>query len=106
MEGFSSGERAYAFTQARIADLEPSTKPNRLLVLDEFGAYVAADRLPDLADFLANEARGVADQVLVILPLHVDYRNELDSTVGQLRTQYEKRLTQIEDRGYCAVELT
>ena len=33
MEGFSSGERAYAFTQARIADLEPSNKPNRLLVL-------------------------------------------------------------------------
>ena len=106
MEGFSSGQRAYAFTQARIADLEPSRKPNRLLVLDEFGAYVAADRLPDLADFLAHEVQEVADQVLVILPLHVDYRKELDSTVGKLRIQYEERLAQIEERGYCAVELT
>lgn len=106
MEGFSSGERAYAFTQARIADLEPPTKPNRLLVLDEFGSYVAADRLPDLADFLAHEVQGVADQVLVILPLHVDYRKELDSTVGKLRAQYEERLAQIDERGYCAVELT
>ena len=107
MEGFSSGERAYAFTQARIADLEPSDKPNRLLVLDEFGAYVAADRLPDLADFLKNEVQGiVADQVIVILPLHVDYRNELSNTVGELRARYEERLEQIEQRGYCAVELT
>lgn len=107
MEGFSSGERAYAFTQARIADLEPCDKPNRLLVLDEFGAYVAADRLPDLADFLKNEVQGtVADQVIVILPLHVDYRNELSNTVGELRARYEERLEQIERRGYCAVELT
>jgi hypothetical protein len=107
MEAFSSGERAYAFTQARIADLEPSEKPNRLLVLDEFGAYVAADRLPDLADFLANEVQGVvADQVLVILPLHVDYGNELANTVGELRARYEERLEQIKQRGYCAVELT
>jgi len=63
MEAFSSGERAFAFTQARIADLEPSSKPNRLLILDEFGAYVSADRLPDLASFLASYVDDFAEQV-------------------------------------------
>jgi hypothetical protein len=106
MEAFSSGERAFAFTQARIADLDPSDKPNRLLVLDEFGAYVAADRLPELASFLAGEIEGgVADQVVVILPLHVDYASEIGDTRGELRSRYEDRLAQIRERGYCAVKL-
>ena len=105
MDAFSSGERAFAFTQARIADLEPSNKPNRLLVLDEFGAYVAADRLPDLATFLATETQDVADQVIVILPLHVDYEAEIGETRGELRARYEERLSQIESQGYCAVSL-
>ena len=105
MEAFSSGERAFAFTQARIADLEPPGKPNRLLVLDEFGAFVAADRLPDLASFLADGVARVADQVLVILPLHVNYATEIGDTRGDLRRRYEDRLVQITDRGYCAVKL-
>jgi hypothetical protein len=106
MEAFSSGERAFAFTQARIVDLISPNKPNRLLVLDEFGAYVAADRLPDLATFLATEIEDVADQVVVILPLHVDYKSEISDTRGELRARYEDRLAQIEERGYCAVMLT
>lgn len=105
MEAFSTGERAFAFTQARIADLEVSAKPNRLLVLDEFGAFVAADRLPDLADFLANDAARVADQVVVILPLHVNYEAEIGETRGALHERYAERLKQITDRGYCAVPL-
>ena len=105
MEAFSSGERAFAFTQARIADLEPPGKPNRLLVLDEFGAFVAADRLPDLASFLARGVERVADQVLVILPLHVDYEAEIGDTKGDLRSRYQERLAQINHRGYCAVKL-
>lgn len=105
MEAFSTGERAFAFTQARIADLEPSGKPNRLLVLDEFGAFVAADRLPDLASFLATDVERVADQVLVILPLHVNYEAEIEDTRGQLRERYADRLAQITARDYCAVKL-
>lgn len=105
MEAFSSGERAFAFTQARIADLEPSSKPNRLLILDEFGAYVSADRLPDLASFLAGYVDNFVDQVIVILPLHVDYAAEINETRGELRARYEERLSQIRQRGYCAVEL-
>lgn len=105
MEAFSSGERAFAFTQARIADLEPSERPNRLLVLDEFGAFVAADRTSDLAVFLAHEVDRVADQVVVILPLHVNYEAEIKDTRGDLRNRYEDRLSQIMNRGYCAVSL-
>jgi hypothetical protein len=105
MEAFSTGERAFAFTQARIADLEPPENPNRLLVLDEFGAFVAADRLPDLASFLAEDVGRVADQVVVVLPLTVDYEAEIGDTRGELRARYEERLAQITVRGYCAVTL-
>lgn len=106
MEAFSTGERAFAFTQARIADLEVSPKPNRLLVLDEFGAFVAADRFPELATFLASESTTrIADQVLVILPLHVDYQAEIADTRGALQERYSQRLEQINERDYCAVPL-
>jgi hypothetical protein len=106
MEAFSTGERAFAFSQARLADLEVSTKPNRLLVLDEFGAFVAADRLPELAAFLSSEATSrVADQVVVILPLQVNYEAEIADTTGTLRERYAQRLEQINERSYCAVLL-
>ena len=107
LSSYSTGEQAYAFTQARILDLEPSVKPNRLLVLDEFGAFVSADRIPELAEFLASGiVRDQVGQVVVILPLQVDYEAEIGNTLGDLRTRYEDRLGQIQSRGYCAVELT
>jgi hypothetical protein len=106
MASFSTGQQAFAFTQARISDLQPSSKPNRLLVLDEFGAFVSADRMPDLAAFLTTEAvTRVADHVLVILPLQVNYETEIENTLGDLRTAYEERLEQIRAMNYCAVEL-
>lgn len=106
LAGFSTGEQAFAYTQARILDLPPSEKPNRLLFLDEFGAFVAADRLPALAEFLGgDEVHKLVDQVVVILPLHVDYEMEVAETTGELRKRYEQRLEQITESGYCAVEL-
>jgi hypothetical protein len=105
-QSFSTGEQAFAFTQARIRELEPPAQPNRLLVLDEFGAFVAADRLPLLIDFLADEALGaICDQVLVILPLQVDYAADLEYTTGTLADRYEDRARQIAECGYCAVPL-
>lgn len=107
LSSYSTGEQAFAFTQARILDLEASTKPNRILVLDEFGAFVSADRIPELAEFLGSKAvRERVGQVVVILPLQVDYEAEIGNTLGDLRTRYEERLGQIKGRGYCAVELT
>jgi hypothetical protein len=106
LDAFSSGEQTFAFTQARIRQLEPPGRPNSLLVLDEFGAFVSAERLPALADFLASEdVRKVADQVLVILPLQVDYAAEVGQTTGRLQERYAERAKQIQERDYCAVPL-
>jgi hypothetical protein len=103
---FSTGEQAFAFTQARILELEPSNRPNRLLVLDEFGAFVAADRMPDLAEFLrSQQVAPIADQVLVILPLQTDYEAELEDTTGDLRSRYEERVSQLQAREYYTQEL-
>lgn len=98
---FSTGEQAFAFTQARVLELEPSNRPNRLLVLDEFGAFVAADRMPDLADFLRGpDVAPIADQVLVILPLQLDYEAELENTTGELRARFDARAKELRDRNY------
>ena len=107
LSSYSTGEQAFAFTQARILDLEPTAKPNRLLVLDEFGAFVSAERIPDLAEFLGSSTvRERAGQVVVILPLQVDYESEIENTLGALQVRYQERLSQIRTRGYCAVELS
>jgi hypothetical protein len=103
---FSTGEQAFAFTQARILELPHSPRPNRLLVLDEFGAFVAADRMPALARFLADDkVRRIVDQVLVILPLQANYADELNETTGDLHERYAERIRQIDARGYFTVPL-
>lgn len=107
LASYSTGEQAFAFTQARIADIEPNEKPNRVLFLDEFGAFVSADRMPDLAAFLSSDTvKQIANQVVVVLPLQVDYEAELENTRGSLRSKYEDRSAQIKQRGYSAVELS
>jgi chromosome segregation ATPase len=105
LEAFSTGEQALAFTQARIADLPAPTTPNRLLVLDEFGAFVSAERFPDLVDFL-KDIREEADQIVVVLPLQVDYQKELPQTTGELRERYTARVDALAGRGYFTEELT
>jgi hypothetical protein len=68
---FSSGEQAFAFTRARVAQLDRivDVAANRLIALDEFGAYLDAERLRGLAEFLTQrEQHTPRDQVLVILP--------------------------------------
>lgn len=104
MSAFSTGERAFAFTQARIKDLPPSPKPNRLLVLDEFGAFISADRMPDLRDFLET-LDDLADQIVIILPLQVDYRAEMNDTKGDLHKRYAEKVRQLDARQYSAVPL-
>lgn len=106
LSGFSTGEQAFAFTQARILDLQPSEQSNRLLVLDEFGAFVSADRLPELAEFLASDGvQRLAGQVVVILPLQVNYEAEIENTRGSLRETYERRRSQVAEHGYSVEEL-
>jgi hypothetical protein len=104
MDAFSTGEQALAFTQARIADLPASETPTRVVVLDEFGAFVSADRFPDLIDFLRGELDG-RDRFLVILPLQVDYRSELHETTGDLHDRFAVRVESLDAVGYFVEEL-
>jgi len=74
IEAFSSGERAFTYVLATVLSLQQEARParNRLLVLDEFGAFIEADRLDRLLRFLQVQVLGAnyADQVVIILPLH------------------------------------
>lgn len=75
LEAFSSGEQAFAYTRARLERLSGSTAnvPDVLVVLDEFGAFVARDRLGHLLRFVQIEALDTfATQAVVMLPLSID----------------------------------
>jgi len=84
LDSFSSGEKAFAYTQARVASFAGSKKAaaNSLLVLDEFGAFLERSRLENLEDYLKEKVAGtLVDQIVVILPEtednpSSDYRSE------------------------------
>jgi hypothetical protein len=104
LEAFSSGEQAFAYTRARLAVLdEEEIKPlNRLIVLDEFGAFIAHDRLAGLLAYLqerVNEHTG--DQVLVVLPLSQNYAEQAKSTYGIEAERFGKLAEEIDARGYA-----
>jgi len=69
---------------------------NRVLVLDEFGAFVEAERLDRLKRFLRQRVlnAGLADQIVVILPL----REEPE--IGPENPKQE----QVEKRGYFMID--
>jgi hypothetical protein len=104
IESFSTGEQAFAFTQARVLALD--TLPpgrDRLLALDEFGAFVAANRRGHLARFLGRqEVAERATQILVVLPLRSNYSEELSETRGELHKRYQARIEQLERHGYIS----
>lgn len=78
LEAFSSGEQAFAYTRARLDALKADVVgvDHVLVVLDEFGAFVARDRLSHLLRFVEQEAlAGLAEQAVVMLPLAQDYED-------------------------------
>jgi hypothetical protein len=102
LQAFSSGERAFAYTRAQLAqlDLKPRPVPNRLIAMDEFGAFIARDGLRRLGRYLQDRRQNhPEDQVLVVLPLTVD-PEDLDRA-GDLGRE---RRRQLEQRGYFAEE--
>ena len=104
LEAFSSGEQAFAYTRARLGvlDQEIDRAPNRLIVLDEFGAFIAHDRLSGLVDYLRKRATDhPQDQVLVVLPLSHDYASEASSSVGKPKENLERLAKQIEERRFA-----
>jgi hypothetical protein len=93
---FSSGERAFAYTRAQLALIDSLSAPaNRLIVLDEFGAFIAREWQRRLEQYLREHAKeNPADSTLLILPL--------TQTAEDLRAsgQADKELTELGDAGY------
>ncbi len=81
LEAFSSGQQALAYTRARLENIDlddESGARNRLLVLDEFGAFVARDRVGDLVAMLREHRdKHKGDRMLIIVPAARDYEAEL-----------------------------
>ncbi|WP_416961836.1 hypothetical protein [Streptomyces sp. Agncl-13] len=76
LSAFSSGQQAFAFTQAQVAQLDREESPaaNRLIALDEFGAFLDSRRMSGLAQYLTDRQRDSdRDQVVVILP-HIPHQ--------------------------------
>jgi hypothetical protein len=103
LEAFSSGEQAFAYTRARLAVLdEQPSPPNRLIVLDEFGAFIAHDWLASLLSYLRERAADHAgDQVLVILPLSQDYGQLAKAAIGADAKLFESLADQVKSRRYA-----
>jgi hypothetical protein len=102
---FSSGQQAFGFVRARLLQVAAEPATNRIVFLDEFGAFVSADMRGELAALLSDdELNRLAGQVVVVLPLQSDYQAELESTTGTLRDLYEHRSVQLAESGYFAEE--
>lgn len=101
LAAFSSGEQALGFMRARLQQVTDQQAVNRLIFLDEFGAFISADRRRPLADLLtSDELQALTKQVVVILPLQADYVSELDETTGALHDVYAERARAVAERGY------
>ncbi len=113
LEAFSSGEQVFLYTRAKLERLRDSRRPSAysLVVLDEFGAFVARDRLGQLLSYVRESALGtIADQVVIILPLAQDFANDKEAPfLRQLAEGFEgvpagllNRIRQLESRNYFA----
>ncbi|WP_155859338.1 hypothetical protein [Cellulomonas sp. KRMCY2] len=107
LAAFSSGQQALGFMRARLQQVADQQSPNRLVFLDEFGAFISADRRRPLAELLTGDELGaLGEQVVVVLPLQVDYARELDQTTGALHEEYERRARAVAERGYFTETFT
>lgn len=101
LSAFSSGQQAFGYVRAQLEELRGHSSNNRMVFLDEFGAFIAADQRKPLSELLNRElSQDLADEVVVVLPLQADYVAELSQTTGKLRDRYEERARQIEAHGY------
>jgi hypothetical protein len=113
LEAFSSGEQVFAYTRARLEQLknDESWRGHRLVILDEFGAFVARNRFAQLLDFVHRQALGsIADQIIVMIPLSSDYANEAfaqelvrGASDESRRSDLLERIRQVQDHGYFAI---
>lgn len=104
LEAFSSGEKAFAYTRARLGwlDDEEPRPANRLIVLDEFGAFIAHDRFGALLAYLRDRATThPEDQVVVILPLNRDYGQLAENAIGPDATRLHALAEQVRQQRYA-----
>jgi uncharacterized coiled-coil DUF342 family protein len=109
LQAFSSGEQAFAYTRAQLSLLDDeSPRPeNRLIVLDEFGAFIAFDRLDVLIEYLRDRRPDhPADQVLVILPLSRDYAKLAESAIGDDAQEYARMAEEVRTRKFTVEVLS
>ena len=109
LEAFSSGQQAFAYTRARLAvlDDEPHRPLNRLIVLDEFGSFIAHDLLTGLLNYLVERmGRHVGDQVLVILPLSTDYQEMAERASGDEKVRLQGLAGSVASKNYLVRVLT
>jgi hypothetical protein len=99
IEAFSSGERAFAYVLASVLQRARENAKNRVLVLDEFGAFIEADRLDRLLRFLNERVLKAqrADQIVIILPLR-------QPTVEERNHDHNRRQQLVSQRGYFMTE--
>lgn len=103
LEAFSSGEQAFAYTRARLAILDSAEPrpPNRFIALDEFGAFLAAERRNVLLQYLNGHVQShTGDQVLILLPAGNDYERLARESAGEQATEYRQRADSIAAHGY------
>ncbi|MGE3422745.1 MAG: hypothetical protein AB7N24_11925 [Dehalococcoidia bacterium] len=103
LSAFSSGEQVFVYTRARLALLEEeeTKQANRLIVLDEFGAFVAHDRLTALLDYLKERVREhPRDQMLVMLPLTRDYSQDASSAIGEDADRLRRLASDVAAKSY------
>jgi hypothetical protein len=93
IEAFSSGELAFAYVLTSILQRASESARNRVLVLDEFGAFIAAGRLGRLRRFLHERVlnEGIAEQVVIIMPLREPILVEGVKPIAQLNAEVQAR---------------
>ncbi|MDO9352924.1 MAG: hypothetical protein Q7T55_04475 [Solirubrobacteraceae bacterium] len=107
LEGFSSGEQAFGFTQARLALASGASQSaaNQLIALDEFGAFVSGQRLRALRTFLeswSHRRKGI--QLILILPAR-DFEDLANRAAPRERERYVRLGEKMKDPGYLVEPL-
>lgn len=107
IEALSSGERAFAFTQARLALLQQRAGAiaNRLIALDEFGAFVSANRIRQLSEYLQRwRDAHRSDQILLILPANQDYEALARASDGAQAERYARMAKDLKKKEWFVAE--
>ncbi len=93
-EAFSSGERAFAYIQAQLASIGGLDASNKLVVVDEFGAFLSRDRLMRLQEVVQQQLEtGAVTQALVILPMSREEDVEASGTAGYIAGDFSELTT-------------